>query len=190
MYKLESQVIKLLLDADFFLGTKIIASSLQGTLFPIWWLGVVASAWSWDRSTCKIWFGFPNWWHPTCTCHMHARMHAHTRKRFIIPIMKLSGESRTSLSSGTKKWLERVVKGRKDTRFEFSWWLEDRARARVVPHDLDLLLVTKHLGFLISLPGCGAEGAVGSVRLFSHQKMDSGSLLYWVFRFVTERLFS
>lgn len=36
MYKLESQVIKLLLDADFFLGTKIIASSLQGTLFPIW----------------------------------------------------------------------------------------------------------------------------------------------------------
>lgn len=117
---------------------------------------------------------------------MHARTHTHTytrsRKRFIIPVMKLSGESRTHLSSRTEKWLERVVKGRKATRFEFLWCLEDRAGARVVTHDLDLLLVTKHLGFLISLPRRGAERPVGSVRLFSHQKMDPGSLLYWVFR--------
>lgn len=51
-------------------------------------------------------------------------------------------------------------------------------------HDLNLLLVSKPLGFLISLPRSGIERAVGRIRLFSHQKMDSGSLLYRVFRFV------
>lgn len=53
----------------------------------------------------------------------------------------------------------------KEAGFECLWWSEARAGVRVVASDVNLLLVTKHLGFLISSPRCGAEGEVGRVRL-------------------------
>lgn len=60
--ELESLFIMFLLDEDFFLGTKIFMSSLQGNLLPVsWWLDAMASPKSWDGSPLKIWFEFPNW---------------------------------------------------------------------------------------------------------------------------------
>ena len=42
--ELESLFIMFLLDEDFFLGTKIFMSSLQGNLLPVsWWLDAMAS---------------------------------------------------------------------------------------------------------------------------------------------------
>ena len=46
-----------------------------------------------------------------------------------------------------EKWLERTVKGQKEIAFEFLWWLGAEAGVRVLVHDLNLLWVTKHLGF-------------------------------------------
>lgn len=117
IYELESLFIMFLLDAEFFLGTKIFMSSLQGNRLPVsWWLDAMASPKSWGGSPLKIWFGFPNW-----SSHTHTHIHQERMERFIIPIMKLSGESSTGLSS----WSEMSWKNceRRETSFEFLWWL-------------------------------------------------------------------
>ena len=76
IYKLESLFIMFLLGADFFLGTKIFMSSLQGNLLPVsWWLDTMASPKSWGGSPLKIWFGFPNW-------SSHTHTHTHTPRTY------------------------------------------------------------------------------------------------------------
>lgn len=109
IYKLQSQFIKFLLEAYFFLGTKIIVSSLQGTLpSSIMVTGCCGQSieFGWLPAQNLVW---------TSKLMMPgARAHAHTHtqgvKRFFIPIMKLSGESRTGLSSWTKNGLKELWK--------------------------------------------------------------------------------
>jgi len=104
--------------------------------------------------------------------HTHIHTHQQCMERFIIPIMKLSGENSTGLSS----WSEMSWRNceRREPSFRFLWWLGTEAGVRVLAHDLHLLLVTKHLGFLISMPSWETEGEEGGVRhkrhLYSNMK--------------------
>lgn len=90
-------------------------------------------------------------------------MHTHTHTLFYTHDEAFWGEKDRPLKLN-KEWLGRAVKEVRRPGLRI-WWLEDRAVVRVVACDLNLLPVTKHLGSLVSLPRCGAEGQVERVRL-------------------------
>lgn len=105
--------------------------------------------------------------------------HQEDMKRFIIHIMRLSGESRVGFPS----WSENERKG-KATTLGFLWWLGGMARVRVLACGLNFPLAPKEgaLDFLISLPRCGQKGKEVEVKLKSCQqsnikKMESDSSL-------------